>query len=61
MKNKIYIIAFIAIITTIIQSCTEEDNTSTCTIYLNGEVWSEQTVSDCSICTAPRGYTKSCN
>ncbi len=44
------------------QSCTKEDNGSVkCTIYLNGNVWSEKTVSDCSLCTAPQGYTTTCN
>lgn len=62
IKTKIYLIAFIATVILFIQSCTKEDNDSfKCTTYLNGAVWSEKTVSDCSLCTAPQGYTTTCN
>ena len=45
-----------------LQSCSEDDKMAfKCTIYLNGTVFSEKPVSDCSICTAPQGYTAICN
>jgi hypothetical protein len=56
----LFIITGMAVIST--QSCAKEESSSLkCTIYLNGNVWSEKTVSDCSICTAPQGYTTTCN
>jgi hypothetical protein len=62
IKSKIYLIAFIASTSLLMQSCTKEDtNSFKCTTYLNGAVWSEKTVSDCSLCTAPQGYTTTCN
>ena len=62
IKTKIYLIAFIATTTLFIQSCTKEDGDSLkCTTYLNGAVWSEKTVPDCSLCIAPQGYTTNCN
>ena len=62
LKTKIYIIALFAMTVLSIQSCTKDDSDSfKCTTYLNGNVWSEKTVSDCSLCTAPQGYTTTCN
>lgn len=43
-------------------SCEKDENKGlTCTIYLNGNVWSEQSVTNCSACIAPQGYSSSCN
>lgn len=62
IKMKFFLIAMIAMTVLSIQSCTKEDSGSfKCTTYLNGSVWSEKTVSDCSLCTAPQGYTTTCN
>jgi len=62
LKTKMYLIAIIATISLFTQSCTEDDNDSLkCTTYLNGNVYSEKTVSDCNLCFAPRGYTTTCN
>lgn len=62
IKSKNYLITIIASASLLMQSCVGEDNSSfKCTIYLNGRVWSEKTVSDCSLCIAPpQGYTKTC-
>ena len=38
----------------------EETKTVTCTIYLNGVVWSKKTVDKCENCFAPQGYTTKC-
>jgi hypothetical protein len=43
----------------LVNSCKKEKQYK-CTTYLKGAVWSEQIVSDCSLCTAPQGYTTSC-
>lgn len=59
MKSKILIL--IIAITTLIMSCAKEKDICTCTILLNGDVWSEQTVTDCDDCSAPNGYTSECN
>ncbi len=48
-------------LTSMVSCSKDEPETFKCTIYLNGNVWSEQMVSDCSLCTAPQGYTASCN
>lgn len=60
-KIRIYLIIIVSLMTFAIQSCTEENEAYKCTIYLNGNVWSENAVSDCSLCTAPQGYTTTCN
>ena len=49
---------------TLLYSCEKDTSNGncTCTTYLNGNIWSKQTVSDCNSCIdPPQGYTKSCN
>lgn len=61
---KIFAIGFLGITALSIQSCSEDDTNSNglkCTTYLNGNVYSEKTVTDCSLCFAPQGFTTSCN
>jgi hypothetical protein len=62
IKKKFILIAIIVIAVLYLQSCTKEDSELfNCTTYLNGSIWSEETVSDCSNCEAPQGYTTTCN
>ena len=56
MKKAFIFITFIFLL-----SCTKDSNkTYTCTTYLNGNVWSTQTVNKCENCFAPSGYTTTC-
>ena len=59
---KIFVLSLLGITSLSVQSCSKDDsNGLKCTIYLNGNVYSEQTVTDCSLCSAPQGFTASCN
>lgn len=56
MKKIILALALLTLL-----SCeNEETKTVTCTIYLNGVVWSKKTVDKCENCFAPQGYTTKC-
>jgi len=61
LKTKISLFLLIAIASAAIYSCSKEESGVKCTTYLNGSVYSEQTVSDCSLCSAPQGFTTTCN
>lgn len=57
-KATIIICVFLSLI---INSCSKEESKSyTCSIYLNGALWSKQITTNCSSCIAPSGYTKRC-
>ena len=48
-------------ITIVFLSCEKEETKKvTCTTYLNGAIYSIQTVDKCENCFAPKGYTTKC-
>jgi len=59
-KIKSIFISFLFAIALIFSSCEKEVVSKKCTVYLNGAVYSTQVVSDCSLCSAPQGFTTSC-
>ncbi len=63
MKNLISKICFYSLIvisSIALYSCLKEEKGFKCTTYLQGTVYNEQIVSDCSLCFAPQGYTTTC-
>ena len=59
-KLPIYKFVLISFFMFTFLSCEKEKDSFRCTIYLNGDVWSEKVVSNCDNCFAPRGYTTTC-
>ena len=52
---------FILSIFVLLLSCEKDSyKTYTCTTYLNGAVWSTQTINKCKNCFAPKNYTTNC-